>query len=153
MRPMPKPRSIRDVHPTRRGFVLAWFAFTVTFAILRAITWSIHAHVGHFANVTAGSVHIHHYLWGILLVIIVAFLGLVERAPTWRTIMGLAFGVGLALIIDELALLIDLKDVYWSGAGGISVAVALVLIGAAGGVLALTRAPGNDADLGAEAHT
>lgn len=150
---MPKPRSIRDVHPTRRGFVLAWFAFTVTFAILRAITWSIHAHVGHFANVTAGSVHIHHYLWGILLVIIVAFLGLVERAPTWRTIMGLAFGVGLALIIDELALLIDLKDVYWSGAGGISVAVALVLIGAAGGVLALTRAPGNDADLGAEAHT
>jgi hypothetical protein len=148
---MPKPRSIRDVHPTRRGFVLAWFAFTVTFAILRAITWSIHAHVGHFANVTAGSVHIHHYLWGILLVIIVAFLGLVERAPTWRTVMGLAFGVGLALIIDELALLIDLKDVYWSGAGGVSIAVALVLIGAAGGVLALTRAPANDADLSTKA--
>jgi hypothetical protein len=147
MNRMPKPRSIRDVHPTRRGFVLAWFAFTVTFAILRAITWSIHAHVGHFANVTAGSVHIHHYLWGILLVIVVAFLGLVERAPTWRTVMGLAFGIGLALIIDELALLIDLKDVYWSGAGGVSIAVALVLIGAAGGVLALTRAPGTDADL------
>jgi hypothetical protein len=139
-----QPRRLRDVHPTRRGFVLAWFAFTVTFAILRAITWSIHAHVGHFANVTAGSVHIHHYIWGILIVVIVAFLGLVEREPTWRTVMGLAFGIGLALIVDELALLIDLKDVYWSGAGGISIAVALVIIGAAGGVLALTRSPHKD---------
>ena len=72
--------------------------------------------VGHFANVSAGSVHLHHYLWGILLVVIVAFLGFVERSPTWRTAMGLAFGIGLALIVDELALLIDLKDVYWRGA-------------------------------------
>jgi hypothetical protein len=85
---------------------------------------------------------LHHYLWGILLVAIVAFLGLVERSPTWRTAMGLMFGIGLALIVDELALLIDLKDVYWSGAGGVSIAVALVLIAVAGGLLALTRAPG-----------
>lgn len=56
--------------------------------------------------------------------------------------MGLMFGIGLALIVDELALLIDLKDVYWSGAGGVSIAVALVLIAIAGGLLALTRAPG-----------
>jgi hypothetical protein len=139
-----KPRRIRDVHPTRRGFVLAWCGFTVTFGILRAITWSIHAKVGHFGNVTAGSVHLHHYLWGILLVVVVGFLGLVERAPTWRTWMGLAFGIGLALIVDELALLIDLKDVYWTGAGGVSIAVAMVLIGAVGTLLALTRAPAND---------
>jgi hypothetical protein len=146
-----KPRRLRDVHPTRRGLILAWFAFAVTFGVLRAITWSIHAHVGHFANVTAGSVHLHHYLWGILLIAIVAFLGLVERSPTWRTAMGLAFGIGLALIVDELALLIDLKDVYWSGAGGVSVAVALVLIAVAGGLLALTRAPGRHDDLSTKA--
>ena len=85
--------------------------------------------------------HLHHYLWGILLVTVVAFLGLVERSPRWRTVMGLMFGIGLALIVDELALLIDLKDVYWSGAGGVSIAVALVLIAVAGGLLALTRAP------------
>jgi hypothetical protein len=89
-------------------------------------------------------VHLHHYLWGILLVVVVGFLGLVERAPTWRTWMGLAFGIGLALIVDELALLIDLKDVYWTGAGGVSIAVAMVLIGAVGTLLALTRAPAND---------
>jgi hypothetical protein len=146
-----KPRRLRDVHPTRRGLILAWFAFAVTFGVLRAITWSIHAHVGHFANVTAGSVHLHHYLWGILLIAIVAFLGLVERSPTWRTAMGLAFGIGLALIVDELALLIDLKDVYWSGAGGVSIAVALVLIAVAGGLLALTRAPGRHDDVDTKA--
>jgi len=145
-----KPRRLKDVHPTRRGLILAWFAFAVTFGILRAITWSIHAHVGHFANVTAGSVHLHHYLWGILILVIVAFLGLVERSPTWRTAMGLAFGIGLALIVDELALLIDLKDVYWTGAGGVSFAVALVLIAVAGGLLALTRAPGKNDTIASE---
>jgi hypothetical protein len=130
---------------TRRGAASSLLgARSLTFGILRAITWSIHAKVGHFGNVTAGSVHLHHYLWGILLVVVVGFLGLVERAPTWRTWMGLAFGIGLALIVDELALLIDLKDVYWTGAGGVSIAVAMVLIGAVGTLLALTRAPAND---------
>src|SRR5665213_1105065 len=52
--PLRKPRRLRDVHLTRRGLILAWFSFAVTFGVLRAITWSIHAHVGHFANVKAG---------------------------------------------------------------------------------------------------
>lgn len=141
---MARIRSIRDVHPTRRGLVFAWVSFTATFGIMRLLTWLIHVHVGGFGNVTAGSVHIHHYLWGILLLAIVGSLGLVEREPSWRVWMGILYGVGLALVVDEAALLIQLKDVYWTGAGGVSVAIALILIGVVGSFLALTRARGLD---------
>jgi hypothetical protein len=87
-------------------------------------------------------VHIHHYLWGILLLTVVAAAGLIERSPAWHSWMGLAFGIGLALVIDEAALLIELKDVYWDSAGGVSIALALILIGLVGSLLALSKAPG-----------
>jgi hypothetical protein len=61
--------------------------------------------------------------------------------------MGLFFGIGLALVVDEAALLIELKDVYWDGAGGVSVAIAVILMGVAGSVLALTRSRGVDDDV------
>ncbi len=139
-----RPRKLTDVHPTRRGFVLSWWTFTATFAFLRLLTWAIKVHVAGLGNVNAGGTHLHHYLWGILIVATIASLGLVERSPTWRTWMGALLGVGLALIVDEIALLVELKDVYWSGAGEVSIAVALIVIGVAGSVLALTRAPHRD---------
>ncbi|MCW2948130.1 MAG: integral rane protein [Actinoallomurus sp.] len=142
--PARRPRRLREVHPTRRGLVLAWWSFTVTFTVLRLLTWVIHLHVSRIGNVHLGGVHIHHYLWGILLLAIVGACGLVERSPAWRVWMGVAYGVGLALVVDEMALLIDLKDVYWQTQGGSSVAVALILIGVGGSVLALTRAPSAD---------
>jgi hypothetical protein len=139
---MARIRTLHDVHPTRRGIVLAWWAFTVTFGGLRLLTWAIHVHVRGFGNVTTGGVHIHHYLWGILLLTVVAAAGLIERSPAWHSWMGLAFGIGLALVIDEAALLIELKDVYWDSAGGVSIALALILIGLVGSLLALSKAPG-----------
>jgi hypothetical protein len=124
--------------------VLGWWTFTATFAILRLLTWAIKVHVAGLGNVQAGGIHLHHYLWGILLVVAVAFTGLVERSATWRTWMGVAFGIGLALIIDEIALLVELKNVYWTGAGEVSVAVGVILVGVGGSVLALTRSPHKD---------
>ena len=46
------------------------------------------------------------------------------------------YGVGLALIVDEFALLLDLQDVYWAKQGRISVDVAIGGIAAAGSVFA-----------------
>jgi hypothetical protein len=135
------PLRLRDVHPTRRGLVLAWWAFTATFAGLRLLTWLIHIHVRGLGNISAGGVHIHHYVWGILLLIGGAAAGLVERSPSWHTAMGFVFGIGLALVVDEAALLIDLRDVYWQTQGATSVAAALIIIGLSGSVLVLLRAP------------
>ncbi len=134
-----RPRHWRDVSPTRRGLVLAWWGFTVTFAGLRLLTWLIHVDAAGVGNVSAGGVHIHHYVWGILLLMAVGALGLVERSPRWRAWMGLAYGVGAALVVDEAASLIDLRDVYWEHYGGVSIAIALIIIGVAGSLLVLTH--------------
>jgi hypothetical protein len=142
--PRLRPRNLREVHPTRRGFVLSWWSFTLTFAFLRALTFAIHKHVAGLGNVSAGGVHLHHYLWGILLVSLVGTAGLVERSPAWRIWMGLVFGFGLALIIDEIALLVELKDVYWTGAGMVSVGVGILVIAVMGSVLAMTRSRHRD---------
>jgi hypothetical protein len=142
--PLRRPRRLRDAHPTRRGLILAWWGFTATFGGLRLLTWLIHIHAAGLGNVSSGGVHLHHYLYGILILMIVGILGLVERSPRWHAWLGLAFGIGLALVIDEIALLVELKDVYWKGPGEISVAVAVILIGVAGSVLALTRSPPPD---------
>jgi hypothetical protein len=145
--PNPSPevvgsRRIRrwsDVSPTRRGLVLAWWGFTVMFGGLRLLTWLIHIDASGVGNVQAGGVHIHHYVWGILLLMIVGGYGLVERSPRWHAWLGLAYGVAMALVIDETGNLIDLKDVYWQRAGGVGIAVALILIGVVGSVLAFTH--------------
>jgi hypothetical protein len=134
-----RPRRLRDAHPARRPVVLAWWGFTGTFALLRLLTWLIHIHVAGLGNVSARGVHVHHYLWGIVVMAGVAASGLVERSTGWRAWMGFAFGVGLALVVDEIALLVELKDVYWSGAGAVSVGAGVILIGLVGSVLVLTR--------------
>jgi hypothetical protein len=127
------------VDPSRRGVVFAWLGFTVTFIIARVVTGLIKIGGEDAGNINAGGLHLHHYLWGILLVAAVAVFGLVDRSPRVRSFMGAALGVGLALIVDEVALLVTLKDVYWSSIGWVSVAVAVVVIGVVGTALAITR--------------
>jgi hypothetical protein len=134
-----RPRRWADVDPTRRGLVLAWWAFAATFVIARLVTGVIKLGNQNSGNLSAGGVHLHHYLWGILLLVGVAFFGLVDRSPRARAWMGAALGVGLALIVDEAALLITLKDVYWRTQGWGSVAIAVVLISVAGSVLMFSR--------------
>jgi hypothetical protein len=132
-------RLLPGITPERRGLVLAWWGFTLTFGGMRLLTWLIHIDMAGVGDVQAGGVHLHHYVWGILLLALVGAVGLVHRSARTRAWMGLAYGVGLALIVDEAALLISLEDVYWDTRGGISIALALAVIAVAGSVLAFTR--------------
>jgi hypothetical protein len=64
-------------------------------------------------------------------------LGPEERAALWSwlgftTTFAVTYGTGLALIVDEFALLLDLEDVYWAKQGRVSVDLG-VGIAAAGG--------------------
>ncbi|GAA4701050.1 hypothetical protein GCM10023324_64830 [Streptomyces youssoufiensis] len=106
---------------------------------MRLLTWLIHIEVAGLGDVQTGGVHIHHYVWGILLLVVVGAAGLVARSARARAWMGLAYGVGLALVVDEAALLLSLEDVYWDTTGGISIALAIAVIAVAGSVLAATR--------------
>ncbi len=111
-----------ELDASQRSALLSWLAFTGTFGAVRAITYSIRAGRGPFRNLSVGAEHLHHYLWGIGLVAgvgAVAVHGTDERRRHPAVAVG--YGSGLALIIDEFALLLDLKDVYWARQGRISV--------------------------------
>ena len=106
----------------RERLFLASVAFLVTFAIVRTITHLIKAGIGPIANITAGGLHIHHLVFGILILLGVGYLWLVAPAASWVTrTLAIAYGVGAALTLDEFALWLNLNDVYWERAGRVSI--------------------------------
>jgi hypothetical protein len=116
----------------RERLFLASLGFLTTFAIVRGITHLIRAGVGPIHNVSAGGLHIHHLVWGILLLMAVGYLWLIEAGvgSSWvASLTAIAYGVGAALTLDEFALWLNLQDVYWQGAGRESID-AVVIFGA-----------------------
>ena len=115
-----------ELGPGQRSALLSWLAFTVTFARLRGITYSIRAGRGPFRNLSVGGAHLHHYMWGIGLlsgVGEVAVRG--DEQHRRHPAVAVSYGSGLALIVDEFALLLDLKDVYWAKQGRISIDIGI----------------------------
>lgn len=127
-----------DLNTAERAALASWLSFTATFAAVRGITYSIRAGKGPFRNISAGGEHLHHYLWGICML---AGVGAVavhgEERHRNHPAVATAYGSGLALIVDEFALLLDLKDVYWAKQGRLSVDVGIGLIAATGSYFAL----------------
>ena len=106
----------------QQSALISWLAFTGTFAGVRGVTHAIRAGKGPFKNLSVGGEHLHHYMWGIGLLAGVGAIAVrgdekLRRHP----VTGVAYGSGLALIVDEFALLLDLKDVYWAREGRVSV--------------------------------
>jgi hypothetical protein len=119
----------------RERLFLASLSFLVTFGIVRGITYTIRAGIGPFHNVSAGGTHIHHLVWGILLLIVVSYVWLLEVGvgSSWvASVTAIAFGVGAALTLDEFALWLNLSDVYWERQGRESIDAVLIF----GGLLA-----------------
>lgn len=113
----------------RERLFLASLAFLVTFAAVRGITVMIRDGVGPFHNITAGTTHIHHLVWGILLLLIVGYAWLFEigvRSGWLASLTAVAFGVGAALTLDEFALWLNLQDVYWENQGRVSIDAVLI---------------------------
>ncbi len=89
--------------------------FLVTFGATRWITLRIRAREacdegeadarGAIKDVYIGGVHIHHQVWGILLVLVVGLLEFRFRPDSpWQEVLAALFGVGAALALDEFAL-------------------------------------------------
>jgi hypothetical protein len=120
-------REIRDafrseLDSSQQSALISWLAFTTTFGAVRGITYSIKDGKGPFRNLSVGGEHLHHYMWGIGLLTGVGAVAIrgdekLRRHPA----TAMSYGSGLALIVDEFALLLDLKDVYWARQGRLSV--------------------------------
>src|SRR3981081_3850036 len=98
----------------RERLFLASLGLLITFGVGRVITHLIKAGVGPFHNVSTGGLHIHHLVWGILLLLVVGYGWLVEAGTGSNgvaSVTGIAFGVAAALTLDEFALWLNLEDV------------------------------------------
>lgn len=116
----------------RERLFLASLGFLVTFGIVRGITHLIRAGLGPFQNVSSGGLHIHHLVWGILILLAVGYLWLIEagvRSGWVANVTAIAFGVGAALTLDEFALWLNLQDVYWTGKGRESIDAVVIFLG------------------------
>jgi hypothetical protein len=116
---------------------------------VRLIVHLIRAGIGPFHNVSAGGTHIHHLVWGILILLLAGFLAQLEADDSRRLrfVVAVLYGAGAALTLDEFALWFFLADVYWERQGRWSVDVvvaffALLSVGVWGGpfLRELTRA-------------
>jgi hypothetical protein len=102
-------------------------AFVVTSTITRRSTWVIRSRgrFGPIREIVRGPRHIHHFVPGITLAFVSGGAALITGSASIRERLALPFGVGLALTLDEWALLLELHDVYWSEEGIVSVRVTL----------------------------
>src|SRR5450432_566878 len=121
--------------PRRRLFI-ASVSFFLTFAIVRGMVFCIVHQIPPFHYVIMDGRHIHHLVFGILILLGVGYGWLCEfgtgsdsSSILASRLMSLLYGVGAALTLDEFALWLNLKDVYFVREGRSSID-AVVLFGA-----------------------
>src|ERR1017187_5889277 len=121
--------------PRRRMFITS-ISFLVTFVGVRVLVSLITHHVGPFHWVMLGGHHIHHLVWGILILLLVGYGWLLDLGRShsplsifFSRLMSVSYGVGAALTLDEFALWLNLDpDAYWSSAGRLNID-AIILFG------------------------
>ena len=120
--------------PRRRLFV-ASVSFFLTFAIVRGMVFCITHQIPPFHYIIMDGRHIHHLVPGILILLGVGYGWLCEfgngsdsSSLFASKLMSVLYGVGAALTLDEFALWLNLKDVYFVRAGRSSID-AVVLFG------------------------
>jgi len=115
--------------PGKELHFLILVAFLCSFGFIRGSAHMIRAQVSWWpGNVeTKGGTHIHHLVWGILLLLVAGYLGIaLEPGSPWREIFAALFGIGMGLTLDEFALWLNLEDVYWQEKGRQSIDAVIV---------------------------
>lgn len=121
--------------PHRRLFV-ATVSFFLTFGGVRGVVYCITHQIPPFHFVIMHGRHVHHLVFGIVILLAVGYAWLAEigvgagaSSLLASRLLSILYGVGAALTLDEFALWLNLRDVYWSAEGRASID-AVVLFGA-----------------------
>jgi hypothetical protein len=114
---------------TEKPILCLLAGFLITFLLTRGVTCLIRARRSPFADLSLGDLHLHHMVLGAGLVLVsgIASFAFAPPAP-WNAVLALAFGVGSALILDEFALMLYLRDVYWSAEGRRSIDAVITML-------------------------
>ncbi len=99
--------------------------FLGSFAVVRLSTWGIRDNWGPFRNVSVRGRHIHHFVPGIGIAFASGTAALLTDDESLEERLAVTTGVGMGLTFDEAALLLDLRDVYWTRGGLLSVQLSL----------------------------
>src|SRR5262249_57805212 len=83
---------------------------------------------GAIKDVKVGSRHIHHFIPGGVLSLAAGGVAIGMKGSEYDRYLAIPFGVGVALVLDESALLLELDDVYWTEEGVLSVQIAFAAI-------------------------
>lgn len=102
--------------------LIATISYFVTLVVVRAYTTAVQARPL-APDVTIGDTHIHHVVFGVFALLIAGVLSLDDVLRLPRAVL---FGIGAALVLDELALIVFLRDVYWLPEGVLSVAAVAI---------------------------
>src|SRR6185437_6189446 len=121
-------RSTIPDRPRQRMFI-ASVSFLITFAGVRVLVHRIVNHQGLFQWVVVRGHHIHHLVWGILILLLVGYGWLLDLGRSHSPIsifmsrmMAVGYGVGAALTLDEFSLWLNLDpDAYWNREGRLSI--------------------------------
>jgi hypothetical protein len=146
--------SAHIVHSGRLPLFCFFVAFLVTFSFIRLSVRMIRAQVSWWpGNITSGGNHIHHVVFGTIFMVAAGIAGIAAPGSglTWRSVAAGLFGVGTALVLDEFALILHLRDVYWSSAGRVSIDAVLIAAGVTA-LLLLGISPAGVSDVGAYLH-
>src|SRR6478736_5626216 len=111
-------------------------SFLASFGFIRTSAHMIRAQVRWWpGNVSVGGTHVHHLVWGILLILATGYVAIaIAPGSPGREILAILFGIGTGLTLDEFALWLNLDDVYWSQKGRSSID-AVIVAGALGGLV------------------
>ena len=143
--PRPGPHTVReavtavtsvdvDVHTNDSASTGVQFAmlcsFVGTFMVTRLVVRLIRSGRGPFGNVRVGTVHVHHLVPGIIIMLVTAPVQfIIAPHGTVRTVLACIFAAGAALTLDEFALWLHLTDVYWEDQGRKSVDAVVFVAG------------------------
>jgi hypothetical protein len=111
---------LKDVpEPGHEAAFLVLLAFLLSFGFIRTsarLTRSVSWWPGGVE--TEGGVHLHHLVWGIVLILLCGFVAFAtELTSPWWQLTAIGFGIGAGFTLDEFALWVRLQDVYWSDEG------------------------------------
>ena len=108
-------RSTIPDRPRQRMFV-ASVSFLFTFVGVRVLVRLIMHHEGPFQWVVVHGRHIHHLVWGILILLFVGYGWLMDLGRSHSPLsvflgrlMSVCYGVGAALTLDEFSIWLDLE--------------------------------------------
>jgi hypothetical protein len=104
-----------------------------THVIRRRGTW------GPFRNLHVGESHVHHFVPGVVIAFLSGGASIVARDERLAPFLAIPFGSGVALTLDESALLLKLDDVYWTEEGIVSVHITLSALGGLAGAALLLK--------------